>query len=262
MRGSVGLVMLLALAVALPCAAMPYTLSPDEDAVVRQMDPTLNYGAAGALAVGGTAATNSDGVVQGRMDSFMRFSTAAFVAAMDAQFGAGAWVVESAVLTLNEQRKPNNPMYSQGAGQFSILWLSQDSADNWVEGTGKPNSPKTNGISFSDEVAMLSASDLGLGTFSSNGPVGTPDFVDVVCDLALPSAFVGDLTAGGYVTLFLAPADDTIGFQFGARENLTESSRPYLVLTAEAAPVIPEPGTAALVVLGILAGLRRRRARA
>jgi hypothetical protein len=222
------------------------------DAFVRSADPTHNYGGAGALSVSGTIATNASGVQEGSLDSFIRFDISSSFAQFNTTFGVGDWTISSAKLLLTETVAPPQAIFNRGVGQFEVRWIANSS---WVEGTGNPNTPTTNGIVYNDEPSVLNPSlDATLGTFTNGGTNGLDTF-----SLGTPSAFISDVSTGGLVDLYLtAPAGSTIGFTFNAHEFGTASARPILQLTAVA---IPEPATAALVGLSIAALVALRRAR-
>jgi len=126
--------------VALRCGATPFAVDvpPEADALVRSEAPDANYGRGGALAVSGSLATNGSGEQSGTADSFLRFDMASLVGAMDANFGGQPWAIDSVVLRLNEQTRPNNSIYHLGQGDFEVRWIA---ADGWEEGTGSPKTP-------------------------------------------------------------------------------------------------------------------------
>src|SRR5438105_1476890 len=70
-------------------AQITMTNNPTIDAFVRSADPAHNYGAAGALAVSGSIATNSTGVNNGLLDSFLQFNVSGAVSSFNTAFGVG-----------------------------------------------------------------------------------------------------------------------------------------------------------------------------
>jgi len=240
------------------CFAVPYTveITPTADAFVRSLAPSSNYGAAGALSVSGSSAVNGPGDQMGTLDTFMRFNVAGVVAQMDAQFGAGNWEFTDAVLLLTEDPAPANPIFNWGVGQFEIRWIASDA---WLEGTGSPNSPKTDGVCYADEAALLNpALDAALGVFSN-----TLIAEDHLYALALAGPFEDDLLAAGDVSFFLTASDESVGFTFYSRTVSGGRPFPTLYLTADVgSQAIPEPATATLLLIGMLGAfgrLRRRR---
>jgi len=205
-------------------------LTPEADAFTLAVAPTNNYGRAGSLSVSGATATNGFGLIGGRADSLARFSLTETVASLDAAFGNHEWFIASAVLRLYEMGAPNNALFSRGVGAFEVRWLA--SGDVWQEGTGSPNVPTTDGVTFQDLPALLdSAHDLSLGVFTNNGADGP-----LTISLPLQPAFVEDLRAGGPMTLQFTPASDSIGFTFLSRNDPRTSLRIALELTVAAGP--------------------------
>jgi hypothetical protein len=201
-----------------------------------------NFGGAGALEV------SAPGLPNGEYQGLMKFNLAAAKASFDATFGAGAWTVDAVTLQLTSST-PNNPIFNANAvGQFTISWMQNDS---WVEGTGTPGAPTTDGITYSTLPSFQSGADQSLGTFTSPGTnSGSNTF-----SLGLPSGFVADLTAGGDMSLRVFAADSTASYLFNSRSFGTIANRPLLTVTA-----VPEPVLASLVTIGaLLYAVRRTR---
>ena len=245
-----GLAVLVAVAVAVPAAAVPFTaeVTPSADTFVRELAPAGNYGGGGGLSVSGSTATNASGQATGAADTLLRFGLSGFVADAAAHFGDLAWFPTHAVLRLTEQAAPTHPIFSQGVGRFEVRWIAND---QWAEGTGKPNKPKTDGVTWQDEFSILDPqADLVLGVYSNVG-----EDVELSFELALPEPVVADIQAGGDVGLFLTAVDDAIGFTFNSRSIKAPRTPPALELTAN----IPEPASLALLAIGMVAVVRRRR---
>jgi hypothetical protein len=205
-------------------------LYAEADAFLRAAMPTNNYGRAGSLSVAGLAATNGFGVPGGRSDSLVRFSLAESVPRLDEAFGDHTWFILNAVLRLYEMGSPNNASFSRGVGAFEIRWLAQ--GDVWVEGTGSPNVPTTDGVTFADLPSLLDpARDLALGVFTNRSADG---FLDI--PLPLYPAFVEDLRGGGPTTLHFTPASEAVGFTFLSRSDPRTSLRLTLELTIAPGP--------------------------
>lgn len=226
------------LAVAASAQAAWFTNSFSADAFVRAASPTLNYGGAGALSISGTNAVNGLGATNGAFDSFIRVDCAAMGSNFDSTFGTNNWVITGARVRVTELGAPANTVFNRGIGSFEIRWVGND---DWVEGTGTPNAPTMDGIDYDTEPTLLdSNTDLSLGTFTNAGVDGVLSFW-----LALPTAFVNSLSAGGEIGLYLTAIDPGIGFTFDSRSFQVASGRPTLEISA-----IPRPGIASLRLVG------------
>jgi len=248
MRQLLALAMALSVAGALGATPFVAEATPSADTFVRELAPAGNYGGGGGLSVSGTTATNASGQATGAADTFLRFGLSQFAADATAHFGDLAWFPTHAVLKLTEQAAPTHPIFSQGVGRFEVRWIAND---QWAEGTGKPQKPKTDGVAWQDEFSILDPqADLVLGVFSNVG-----EDVELSFELALPEPVVADIMAGGDVSLFLTAVDDAIGFTFNSRSIKPPRTPPALEVTAN----IPEPTSLMLVAVGAAALVRRRR---
>ncbi len=221
----------LALATPIP-AQMIVTNVAVADAFVRSVDPTHNYGGAGALSVSGPIATNAIGQQGGLLDTFMRFDVTSAVSNFNGAFGVGKWVVISAVLDLTEQGDPLNTIFNQGVGPFEVQWIPDNS---WAEGTGNPNNPTTDGIVWNDEPSVLNSNvDELLGTFVNGGTNGL-----VRLGLGMPSGFVTAVSTGGLVSFYMtAPTNSPVGFTFHSHNFVDSTQWPFLEVAAVQMPQI------------------------
>ncbi|HVM59494.1 MAG TPA: PEP-CTERM sorting domain-containing protein [Verrucomicrobiae bacterium] len=233
-------------------AQITVTNTPAADAFVRSLDQTHNYGGAGALSVSGSIATNTSGIQEGLLDSFLQFNVATDITAFNGAFGAGQWTISSVTLALTAT-SPNNADFNYGAGAFAVRWIGNNA---WLEGTGTPSSPGNTGITYSQESSILNAGvDESLGTFNYNGATSG----QMKLALGLPGGFTSEVSTGSLVSLYMtATPGSTVGFTFNSRNFTSSSAWPMLDITAVA---IPEPATVALVGLScaVLAATNRRR---
>jgi hypothetical protein len=224
--------------------AATVTLNPIADAFVSSANAGNNYGAAGALDVAAPA------LPKGEFQSLIRFDLAGAKSSFDAQFGAGQWQVQSATLQCTATN-PNNPIFNNpAAGQFAVSWMQNDS---WVEGTGTPSLPTSDGVTFSTLPSFLSPSDQSLGTFGfAGGASGNNTYT-----LAPVSSFVADLTAGNNVSMRLLAADSGVSYVFDSRNFTNVAARPLLTVEAVA---VPEPaGVVSFIAVSALGLVRERR---
>jgi len=204
---------------------------PDNDAFVRSAAPTSNYGIAGALSVSGAAATNDLGQQNGLFDALMRFPLTNVVAFFDATYGEQDWVVTKVRLILNESGEPMNSIFNRGVGAFQVFWLA---ANDWIEGTGKPNMPTTDGVAWQDLPNILNTNlDASLGVCTNAGIDGAEFFT-----LGLVDKFISDIRSGGEVALRLTAASPEIGFTFNSQNFGNTNAQPLLEVTATANPSV------------------------
>jgi hypothetical protein len=205
------------------------TVNPEADAFVRAADPFANYGGAGAIAVSGPTAVNAINQQNGAFDSLIRFPMSNVVALLDSSLATHDWLVLRATLKLTEMAAPPSPIFNRGVGAFEIRWLTSDS---WVEGTGTPGAPTTNGVAWKDIPSLLNpATDVSLGQFSNSGADTRLSFA-----LSLKDSFLADIRGGGRVTLYLTAISPQIGFTADSRSFSFTTNIPVLEIVASANP--------------------------
>ncbi|HEY3861557.1 MAG TPA: hypothetical protein VGO59_06675 [Verrucomicrobiae bacterium] len=181
-----------------------------------------NFGAAGALTV------ESGSLPKGRFQTVIKFDLSAALAYFTAEYGAGAWAVQSISLQLSStQTHPNAMFNAVAAGQFGVSLMRNNS---WVEGTGTGGAPTANGITDDTlETSFINdATDVALGTNQFPGGItGTNTY-----ELPTASGLASDVMGGSNLTLRLYPADTNISWLFNAR---SVAPGPTLFITA--APV-------------------------
>jgi hypothetical protein len=196
-----------------------------------------NYGGAGALSVAPA------GSAKGEFQSVLRFDLSPARATFDAAYGAGKWSVQSVSLQLTAAPANNAIFNASAAGSFAARWMQNDS---WVEGTGNPNAPTADGVTFASLPSYLSPSDQLLGSFAYTGATSG----STVYNLSLPPSFTADVSAGGLVSLQLLASGAGGSYLVDSRNFGTASARPTLAVTA-----VPEPacaGVLSFVTLGLL----------
>src|SRR5207247_9812805 len=140
-----------------PAQTSRWSVAPGADAFVRSLAPSSNYGGAGALSVSGSAAVNGSGDQNGLFDALMRFSMSNVVVSMDGLLGGQDWIVTEARLVLTEVGAPDNAIFNRGVGAFEVRWVASDA---WVEGTGKPMAPTSDGVAWQD-LPLIVNSNVG-----------------------------------------------------------------------------------------------------
>jgi hypothetical protein len=204
-------------------------VAPEADAFVLSTAPANNYGGAGAISVSGSAATNGSGQQNGLFDSVLRFPMNGLVASVDGAFGTHNWMITRVTLRLVELGAPANALFNRGVGAFEIRWMA---SDNWMEGSGTPNAPTVDGVTFGDLSSILGSGNVSLGQFTNQGVDGPVSF-----SLALTQPLLADIRSGTLVSLYLTAASSQVGFTADSRSFGTASARPSLEITAVATPL-------------------------
>ena len=185
----------------------------------------LNFGGAGTLVVASAA------LGKGEFQSLLKFNLASAVALFNANYGAGHWIITGISLTLTSNYgtggvQPNNAVFPMiNSGHFVIEWLSND---NWVEGTGTPNLPTTDGVNYDSLPALLSGAHEILGTNLYSPPGNN---VSVTYPLPLTANLVANVSAGGDVTFLFYAADGQIGYLFNSY-SYGRGNQPLINVTA------------------------------
>lgn len=185
----------------------------------------LNFGAAGTLVI--APASSAKGI----FESVILFNLAAGVAQFNAAYGSNHWSITGVTLDLASNYgvsgvQPNNPIFNVIAGgQFAIEWLSDS---NWVEGTGTPNLPTTDGISYNSLPALLTPPCEILCT---NTYVPPGNNVRVLWPLPLSTNLVGNIRSGGNVSLLFFAADAQVNYLFNSYKY-GRGNEPYLQVVA------------------------------
>jgi len=202
---------------------------PDNDSFVRSATPTSNYGAGGALSVSGAASTNDLGQQNGLFNSLILFPLTNVITSFDETFGAHNWLITRVRLILNESAAPMNSIFNRGVGAFEVFWIA---SNNWIEGTGKPNMPTTDGVAWQDLTTILNSNlDTSLGMFTNAGVDGAEFF-----SLALADRFISGIRQAGEVALRLTAASPNVGFTFNSRNFGNTNAQPLLEVTATTDP--------------------------
>jgi hypothetical protein len=185
----------------------------------------LNFGAAGTLVIAPASS------VKGEFQSVMKFSLSNAVILFNTTYGTNNWTITGISLELTSNygtngSQPNNKMFPTiSTGQFVVEWLSDD---DWVEGTGTPNLPTTDGVTYDSLSNLLSGAHEILCT---NTYVPPGDNVPVTYPLPLTTNLVTDVSGGGDETFLLYAADNQIGYLFNSY-SYGRGNEPLINVTA------------------------------
>lgn len=234
MSRRLAILLALSAAAAVGRAQVTYTGTSSADAFVATGSPSnpvgadltgLNFGAAGTLVVAPPSC------VKGEFQSIIRFNLASAVALFDTTCGTNGWTIKDVSLELTSNYgtggvQPNNGTFGViSGGSFVIEWLSDDS---WLEGTGTPNLPTTDGVTFSSLPGLLAGVRAVLCTNTYTPPGNN---VHLTYSLPLISNLVSDVAQGGDVSLRFYAADDQINYLFNSH-SYGRGNEPLVHVTA------------------------------
>lgn len=216
------------------CAQITYTGITTADAFLPTGSPNnpigtdltgLNLGGAGTLAVAPTTSSN------GEVQSVIRFDLSSAVTLFDSTYGTNNWIITGISLKLTSNYgtagvQPNNPIFDPiTGGKFVIEWLSNN---DWTEGTGTPNLPTTDGVSYDSLPELLSGPHEILCTNTYTPPGNN---VPVTYDLPLAANLVANASNGGNVSFLFYAADDQIYYLFNSH-SYGRGNEPLILVTA------------------------------
>jgi hypothetical protein len=218
-------------------AQVTFTNTTSKDAFVATGSPDNpvgtdltadNFGGAGALLVCPASFTN------GELRTVMQFDVSGAASMFNTNFGTNQWTVTRITLQLTSNygtngAVPNNALFGViHGGRFVIEWLSDN---DWVEGTGKPNMPTVDGVTWNimtDTLLTNSCEILCTNTYTPPG-----NNVHEVYTLPLDTNLLAEITGGGSISFLLYAADDQIDYLFNSHE-FANGNEPIIGITAAA----------------------------
>lgn len=227
------------LAALLLCASHPadsqvvFTNTTTADAFLATGSPSnpdgsdltgLNFGAAGTLAIAPPSAA------KGEFQSVIQFDLSGAIPLFNSTYGSNHWTISAISLDLTSNYgtqgvQPNNGIFNMiNGGQFVIEWLS---TNGWPEGTGTPNLPTMDGVTYDSLSDLLSHPHKILCTNTYTPP---GDNVHVIYPLPLDTNILADLTSG-QLSLHFYAADNQIGYLFNSH-SYGRGNQPLIHITA------------------------------
>jgi hypothetical protein len=185
----------------------------------------LNFGAAGTMAVSPANA------VKGEFQSVARFDFSDAVPFFNTNYGTNGWTITGISLTLTSNYgtagvQPNNAIFNIiSAGNFVINWISDN---DWAEGTGTPNLPTTDGVTY-DSLPELTSGVVEILCTNSYTPPGNN--VPITYPLPVNTNIVAEIEAGGQASFLFYAADTNINYLFNSKEY-GRGNQPLINITA------------------------------
>ena len=172
----------------------------------------VNFGAAGTMAVAPATAP------KGEFQSVARFDFSGAVPLFNSTYGTNGWTVTGVSFTLTGNYgtagvQPNNAIFNIiSGGNFVISWISDT---NWAEGTGTPNLPTQDGVTF-DSLLELSSGTVDV--LSTNTYVPPGNNVPITYKLPLDTNLLAEIVSGGQASFLFYAADTNISYLFNSKE--------------------------------------------
>jgi hypothetical protein len=185
----------------------------------------LNFGAAGTMGVAPTTAS------KGEFQSVARFDISGAALFFNTNYGSNCWTVTGISLTLTSNYgttgvQPNNAIFNLiSGGNFVIDWISDN---DWVEGTGTPNLPTQDGVTF-DSLPDLTSGVVDILCTNTYTPLGNN--VPVTYALPLDMNLVAEIELGGQASFLFYAADTNVSYLFNSREY-GRGNQPMINITA------------------------------
>lgn len=214
-------------------AQVTFTGTTSDDAFLATGSPSnpkgadltgANFGTAGVLYIAPAGSMN------GEYQSVLKFDLAGATNLFNATYGPN-WIITVISLELTgnfgtQGQQPDNAIFNPvNGGNFAIEWLA---ADNWVEGTGRPNAPTTDGVTYSSLPTLLAGTHEILCTNTYTPPGNN---VHLTWPLALKTNLVNDIANGGPVSFHFYATDSQISYLFNSH-NFGNGNQPLIHVTA------------------------------
>ncbi|HEX3628507.1 MAG TPA: hypothetical protein VH280_24120 [Verrucomicrobiae bacterium] len=185
----------------------------------------LNFGAAGTMAV---APATAD---KGEFQSVAKFDFSDAVPFFNAAYGTNGWAITAISLTLTSNYgtagvQPNNGIFNiVSGGDFVISWIS---TNGWAEGTGTPNLPTQDGVTY-DSLPELKSGVVEVLCTNAYTPPGNN--VSTTYPLPLNRNVIAEIESGGEASFLFYAADNKVGYLFNSYEY-GRGNEPLINVTA------------------------------
>jgi hypothetical protein len=189
----------------------------------------LNFGAAGTLVIAPASS------VKGEFQSVIQFNLAGATNFFNATCGTNNWTITGLLLELTSNYgtagvQPNNAIFPViNGGKFVITWLANN---DWTEGTGTPNLPTTDGVTYNSLPGLLAGAHEILGTNTYLPPGNN---VPLTYVLPLTANLVAEVASDSNVSLLFYAADAQIGYLFNSY-SYGRGNEPLIHVTANPLP--------------------------
>ena len=185
----------------------------------------LNFGAAGTMGVAPATA------MKGEFQSVARFDFSDAAPFFNTNYGSNGWTITGISLTLTSNYgtagvQPNNAIFNIiSGGKFVINWISDN---DWAEGTGTPNLPTQDGVTY-DSLPELTSGAVDVLCTNTYTPPGNN--VPITYPLPLDTNLVAEIESGGQASFWFYAADTNISYLFNSKEY-GRGNQPLINVTA------------------------------
>jgi hypothetical protein len=202
-------------------------VNPVADVFLDAATPTSNYGQSGALGISAPASP------KGELQTMLKFDLSGPKSSFDAAYGAGQWTLTSVKLQLTAASPLNFLFNPSVAGQVAARWTEKDS---WDEGSGSPNFPTADGLTFGTLSNFLGGNDQSMGALAFDGST----FGSAQYSLNIAPGFSADAQSGGLASIRLLAGDESVSALFNSIKYPAFSNHPVLMITAAGVTLPPQ----------------------
>ena len=217
--------------------ATTVTVTDNKDIYFQSDYPTSNFVVKKAMMIAGPTSS------QNRTEqALVGFDASSIKTSFDAQYGSGNWTISSISLTLKSDTytvgtQPGNTQFNKiNSGSFALYWSSNDT---WTE----------SGVTWNNSASYLTTTE-SLGTF--NYPGGS---IAMTWSLSLTSGILNDIYNGNTLSIWGAPtAGSQVAYLFNTNDYVPSGGSAGDYAPVLSVKAVPEPTSAALLLLGLLPG--------